>query len=257
MQSSFRVIKNSNINQSGTRNIETSHADVLKLATEEDKTYLTNYENLAISMVENARRQSEQTISNAYIKAEQIEEEAYKKGYDSGEQEGYKNAYDNAYNNAYEENVIKAQQEAEVIINNAHEIADYADSLLFEAKKEYENYFIEKEKEVKILVVDIVKAVLSKEAVEEDIINSMIINALDQIKNGRTFIIKCNAIHVKSLKTAIDNWKAQLPFTCEVFVLADESITPGNASIEKDNGHIEVGIDIGFNRVKEILEEKD
>jgi flagellar biosynthesis/type III secretory pathway protein FliH len=85
----------------------------------------------------------------------------------------------------------------------------------------------------------------------------MVVNALNQVKNIKTFIIKCNGVHAKSLKEAIDKWKLQLPFTCDVFVLADESVTPGNAYIEKDNGHIEVGIDVSLTRIKEILEEKD
>ena len=55
----------------------------------------------------------------------------------------------------------------------------------------------------------------------------------------------------------MEQWKKQLTYKCEVFIIEDKTVEPGNAVVEKDNGHLEVGIDIGFTKVKEILEEND
>lgn len=263
MQSLFNVIKNSSINNNGMRAIETSYIEE-KLETSESleqdsvndaikASIIANYENLANSIVENARRQSDEILSNTYIRAERIEKDAYKKAYEEGE----KQAYSDSYNRAYEENVIKAQEEAEVIINGAQEVAKFADSILLNTNKEYEAYLEEKKTEVKDLILEIVKGILQREVKAEDSINKMVINALDQVKTVKTYVIKCNNLHVKELKAAVEVWQKQLTYKCEVFVIEDGSMEPGNAVVEKDNGHLEVGIDIGFTRVKEILEEND
>ncbi|MBC8062232.1 MAG: hypothetical protein H7Y18_16410 [Clostridiaceae bacterium] len=254
MQSLFKVIKNNSINENGMRAIETNYK-------EEKSEYLSSvnsavtsrYEDIASSILQNARKQSEELLSNTYLRAEKIEQEAYKKAYEAGE----KQAYYDSYNRAYEENVIKAQQEAQIIINNAQETERFANSILLNANKEYENYVKEKKTEVKDLILEIVKGILQKEVKAEDSINKMVINALDQVKTVKTYVIKCNNLHMEKLKLAIGVWKIQLTYKCEVFVIEDNSIEVGNAVVEKDNGHIEVGIDIGFTRVKEILEEND
>ena len=39
----------------------------------------------------------------------------------------------------------------------------------------------------------------------------------------------------------------------KLFILPDDEIHPGNAIIEKNTGKIEVGIDIGLERIKQVL----
>ncbi len=256
MQSSFNVIKNSSINENGKLEIKTNCSD-LKPESNSDglvkSSFEVNYENLANSIIENARKQSEHIISDTYTRANAIEKEAYEKGYSEGEKQGYTDSYDRAY----EEHVLKAQHEAEGIINEAEQIANYADKLLLNSKHEYEQYLDDKKNEIKDLVLEIVKNILKKEVHAEDSINLMVMDALNQVKSGKNFVIKCNSNYVKELKACIEVWKKQLTFKCEVFVIDDDTVELGNAVVEKDNGHLEVGIDVGFTKVKKILEEND
>jgi flagellar assembly protein FliH len=266
MQSSFKVIKNNNINDNGSKVIETN---CIETNYDEEKTekiglgnrvsppIITNYENLANSILENARRQSEEILSNTYIKSLQIEKDAYEKAYAKAYEAGEKQAYSDSYDRAYEEYVIKAQQEAQDILNKADEIAKFADNMLLNSKYEYEKYFEEKQADIKELILEISRNILQREVKAEDAINKMVLHALEQVKTVQTYVIKCNKLHVDELKIAIELWQKQLTYKCEAFVIEDGTIKPGNAVVEKDNGHIEVGIDIGFNRLKMILEEND
>ena len=254
MQSLFKVIKNNSINNNGIRAIETNYVEQKpEYLNGNNSSIVSSYENLANSILENAKRQSEEILSNTYLRVEQVEKEAYKKAYEAGK----KQAFSDSYSRAYEENVIKAQKEAEVIINNAEQTVKFADNILLNSNKEYEAYIEEKKADVKDLILEIVKNILRSEVKAEDAINKMIINALEHVKTVKTYVIKCNNLHVDEVKAVIQIWKTQITYNCEVFVIADETVKPGNAVIEKDNGHIEVGIDIGFTRVKEILEEND
>jgi len=254
MQSLFKVIKNSSVNSNGVRAIETNYEEEKCEYLETGGTKVNSrYENLASSIIENARRQSDEIISNTYIRAEKIEKEAYQKAYE----EGKKKAYSDSYNRAYEENVIKAQEEAKKIIYDAKEVFKTADNILLNSNKDYEAYIEEKKTDVANLILEIVKNILQNEVQVEASINKMVMNALEQVKTVKTYVIKCNVLHVNELKQALEVWKTQLTYKCEVFVIEDKTISPGNAVVEKDNGHLEVGIDIGFTRVKEILEEND
>ena len=261
MQSSFKIIKNNSINDNGSKTIETNFEEEKLENMEFDisvkPSIITNYENLASSILENARRQSEEILSNSYIRAQQIEKDAYEKSYEKGYETGEKQAYSDTYDKAYEEHVVKAQQEATVILNNAEETAKFADNILLNSKHEYEAYLEEKKIDIKELILEILKNILQREVKAEDAINKMVIHALEQVKTVKTYVIKCNKLHAKELKIAIDLWQQQLTYKCEVFVVEDGTIKPGNAVVEKDNGHLEVGIDIGFNRLKMILEEND
>jgi len=257
MQSLFKVIKNNSINENGIRAINTNYEEekleCISTSGFGNPNITSSYENLASSILENARRQSDDIISNTYIRAERIEKDAYQKGFSEGE----KQAYSESYNRSYEENVIKAQQEAEVIMTSAQELSKVADEILLNSKKEYQTFMEEKKKDIKNLVLEIVKSILQREVMAEDSINSMVINALEQVKTVKTYVIKCNKLHIEELKVAVEQWKKQLTYKCEVFIIEDKTVEPGNAVVEKDNGHLEVGIDIGFTKVKEILEEND
>ncbi|ERI91248.1 hypothetical protein HMPREF1982_03207 [Clostridiales bacterium oral taxon 876 str. F0540] len=256
MQSSYNVIKNNTVKPTGLREIVTN-IDIEKAVDPEieknTKPYIENYENLAKNILENARRQSEQIKLKAFDeirileqealdKAEQLKKEAFEKGFTEGQQEGF--------NKAYYETIDSAKQEAEYIISNAHEV-------LNNAKTEYENYLSEKTREIGELVLSISRNVIKREIEDKGMINEMILNALETSKNSKNFIIRCNSLHIDELKSQVDNWKEQLGFFGDIFILKDNSLEPGNAVIDKGNGRIVVGIDYALLRIKDILEGKE
>lgn len=251
MQSSYNVIKNTSVKNTGLRQIVTNaESETIKAECEENaKNHIESYENLARNIVENARRQAEhikikafQDVKNieeeAFFKAEQLKNEAYKKGYEEG------------FNEAYPQAIEQATAEGNAIIASAEE-------LLQNAKAEYESYLQNKAKDINDLIAAIARAVLKKEVQAEEAINSMILEALEASKKSSNFIIRCSTVHVETLKAQANNWKEQLGFLGDIFILGDSSLEAGNAVIDKGNGKIIVGIDYALERIEDILKEKE
>jgi flagellar assembly protein FliH len=251
MQSSYNVIKNNSVKNTGLREIFTS-AETIAIKPEKEaniKENIESYESLARTIMENARRYSEQIKIKAYeeartlegnalIKAEQLKKEAYEKGYKEG------------HNKAYVETMKQTKIKSEAIIASADEV-------LTDAKAEYEEYLKRKSKDINNLILSIATTVLKKEVQDKSSINEMIYEALEASKNARNFIIRCNGTYVEELKVQTTTWKEQLGFLGDIFVIKDNSIELGNAIIDKGNGKVIVGIDYALQRIKDILEGRD
>lgn len=251
MQSSFNVIKYTSVKDIGPKEIVTdSELPSIKIENENNcRNHIESYENLAKTMIENARRQGETILAKAYEEARNIEEEAlvrareaYENAYSEGRQEGY--------NIAYTEGMQKAKKEGDEIISSA-------EGMLKAAKAEYENYLQSKVTEINELILTIARSVLGKEVEDRDSINGMIFNALEVSKSSRSFIIRCNGIYVEELRTQVDSWKEQLGFLGDIFIVKDDSIEKGNAIIDKGNGKVVVGVKLALEKIKAVLEGKE
>jgi flagellar assembly protein FliH len=251
MQSSYNVIKNRSVKNTGLREIVTS-SDTPEINPEvEDniKNHIESYESLAKSILENARNKSEQIVIRAYEDARTIEEEALVKA-EHLKNEAYERGHQEGYHKAYHETMQQTKIESEAIIASAME-------LLNNAKAEYEEYLQIKTQEINDLIITIANTVLKKEVEDRSSINSMIYEAIERSKMSEKFIIRCNSIYVDELKDRSDIWKKQLGFLGDIFIIGDDSLEPGNAVIDKGNGKIITGIDYALQRIEEILEGKD
>jgi flagellar assembly protein FliH len=263
MQLSYNVIKNNSVKDLGAKEIVTdAEAKVVKFpvvinpengAASVPNVQMESYEKLAKSLIENARRQSEAILSRAYEDARLIEEdaahkaelmqnEAFERGYSEGNEEGF--------NKAYNETMISAKREAEAIIASA-------EALLGDAKHQYEEYLKEKSQEISEMILTIAESVLKKEVQDSSTVKTMIFNALETSKNAKNFIIRCNTIYVEELKAIVPNWKEELGYLGDIFILKDDSLEIGNAVIDKGNGKVVVGVDIALQKISDILEGKD
>ncbi|MBC2582128.1 V-type ATPase subunit subunit G family protein [Clostridium sp. DJ247] len=251
MQSSYKVIKNFNVVKEGSKEIETKFYNKEEIFQKEltetnARNFIDSYEELAKTMIENARRQSDSILSAAYAEAERIEKEAYEKGYGSGMEQGYADGVNKAYEEGYEKNVQKALIEAEAIKNNA-------DNILNTCIEEKEIYIKNKENEIKLLIEKCIESILKREVKDKEGLNSIVFNAMSEVKNSKTFIIKAKKIYCDEFKNQVDIWKEQLPFKGDIFIVPDEFIQEGSVIIERDNGKIEAGIDIAMEKVREIV----
>ena len=248
MQSSFNLIKGKMVQSAETTTIETEYIPTAKQEngqeiTEEDaKKYISSYEKIGQGIIEEAKREKEKYMLETIEKANELEKEAYNKGY----KQGLENGREDGKKEAYQTYVPKAQEDAE-------KLAENATNLLKEAKKEYDNYIDSKKKEIIDMILNVSSKVLNREIQMNPNIQSMIEQALILSKGEKNVIIKCNTIHVIDLKNKIEEWKPVYNITGEIFVLADDNMVPGNAVIEKDSGRIEVGIEIGMEKIRESL----
>lgn len=251
MQSSYRIIKNTSVDEDGLKKIvtefETKEAVEQKnLAETNAKTFIDSYENLAKTMLENARKQSDDLLSKAFTEAERLQKEAYEKGYNEGMQKGYDDGFNKSYEDGYKKNLEKAQAEGQLIKDNA-------DNILRTCKEEKEIYLKEKEQEIRNLIVNCVEAVLKREVKDEAALNDVIFQALSTIKNTKTFIIKSNEIYCGELKNKVELWKEQLPFRGDIFIIPDKDVEIGKAIIERENGKVVVDVNIAMDKIKEIV----
>jgi len=256
MQLSYRIIKNNSVKNYGLKEIVTAK-EKPQIASYPEETINNNnmegYNNLANTILENARRQKEQILAKAYEDAQEIEEEAVKSAeklkkaaYDNGYSEGKELGYNSAYNEALKE----AESEKNLIIASAEET-------LFNAKAEYENYLENKKSELFDLIVCAAEAVLKNELKDKSAINKMLFDALQSSKKASTFIIRCNEIYADELKDQTGTWKEKLGFNGDIFIVKDNTIEAGNAVIDKGNGKLVVGINYALQRIRELLGGKE
>lgn len=258
MPSLYRVIKNNSVAEKHEKIIETNYEDIRESAVNQGnvRTFMESYESLSKSILENARRESREilfkayeeadnTVRNADIKAEEAYKEAYNKGYAEGKENGYKDAYEEAY----KKNIDAANIEVERMKKNA-------ENILFQGRKEYDEYLASRENEIRDMIIEICKGVLKREVKDTDGLNTIVLNAISEIKGSRSLIIKCHPDRTASINKVIDEWKKQLAFNGDLFVLEDISVGEDNVVIEKENGKIVTGIDAALNTIKEIVYSK-
>jgi flagellar assembly protein FliH len=248
---SSSVIKNTKISEQGNKEIVTDSSVELKQQSLEDMEEILKengndifegVDKIASAIIENARRTAEALREKSIEEAEKIQKDAYEQGFQEGKQEGY--------NKAYEETVIKGTRE----IENYKSLAEAkASNLIASAKLNYEKYIVEKQAEIKKLALSIARHVLKRQALNEDGISEMIYSAVEASKNSELIIIKCNSVHHKSISEATSLWKKNLPLSGEIFVIEDNYVDEGSALIEKSNGKIKVGVEIGLEKIKEEL----
>jgi len=246
MQSSFKIIKNKEIEECSKRRIVTNYDrnydlsvnTICQMSEEDGKTLINNYETLACNIIANARRNAEEIISSSIKEASRMQAEAV----EIGKKQGYKEAYAEGY----EKNVAKANAEAEIIQNNS-------DQKLLQTGELYENYFKLKEAEIKDTILNIVENILQKETLKADALDKPIFEALSQIKNTKTYVIKVNRIHVESLKQKIEEYKVSLPFKGDIFIIEDKTLANDIAVISRDSGKTVISIDAALEKLRELF----
>lgn len=258
MQLSYKVIEDSKVIESDIKVVETKYKP--QKSDNDEKVKLENniiesnlierkYKNLAEKIIKNAQTQSNNILKEAYVKAEKIKKEAY----ELGKEKGYEDGYVHGYEESYKKNIKIAKDESEVIINEANKVLENANDILLKSKYTYAKYLEKKKDEIKELVLTAVESILKKEVLNEDAVNNMVFDAISIAKDSEIIIIKCNNKYIYEINNQLNNWKCQLAFSGEIFVIEDNTISDGNILIEKNNGKILVGIDIGLGKVKDIL----
>ncbi|WP_243108590.1 hypothetical protein [Clostridium rectalis] len=259
MQSLYKIIKNTSVIKQGKTKIHTDYTPPVEEEVEvirevNAKEFINSYENLARTMLESSRKKSDDIIAKAFQEAEKIQLEAYPKAYDKGYKEGKEKGYKDAYEEAYVKNMEKLEEEKTKIIENTREEIS---TMMKNAREEYLNYLQDKKDEIKDTIENIVENVFQREIKDGDSLNSMILNVLDDVKNSKTIIIRCNGIYLEDIKCGIDSWRQNTVFKGEIFVISDEFIEEGSAVIEKDNGKIVVSSSRALEKVKQIIEDSE
>lgn len=204
-------------------------------------------------MLKEAREKYDEILNQANIEREKILEECKqevaeieKNAYQEGYEQGSKNGYEDGYKEAYEENIEKAKKESEEIIEKSNKI-------MLEANKNIASYMKANKKNILAIGVSIAEKVLRKKFEDEESMDSLILDVIKEYELKENFVIRVNSIYKDSLEKQILKLRESNLITKDVFVVCDDYIEKGNASIESVNGKLVVGIDDVLNKVKEEL----
>lgn len=252
MQSSYSLVKKNYVLDGTKKTITTdykiedimmnSDSDNVTQLEIERRNYISSYESIAKSIVEDAKRESENLRLAALDKVQEIEKEAYEKGY----MQGKSNGYEDGKNEAIASILPAAKKEAS-------DLRDEAINILMKAKEDYNDYMKEKSEEIIKLSFNIAEKILKHEVLKDEGIDSMIEEAFEQSKGEDNFVIRCNSKHIDELKVKIVQWKKKYNISGEIFVIEDNKLDPGNAWIEKPSGKIEIGIEIGLEKLEKAI----
>jgi len=168
----------------------------------------------------------------------EVHETAYREGFEKGLKEGFEKAYEDAYKKNIEEIQV---------------LKEKADKMLLNCVEESNIYIKNKESDIKALIQNAIESILKTEVKDKESMNSVIADALDSVKDTSTFIIKCNSLYYSEIKSNVQIWKEKLPFSGEIFVISDDSLSNGSVVIKRDNGKSEISIQDSLDKIKEIL----
>ncbi|MCB2286543.1 hypothetical protein LGK99_05430 [Clostridium algidicarnis] len=245
MPSFYKVIKEREVKDTGEKLIDTVHDignNEKQISEGFDDNNLDSYEIIGKSIMEKAKKQREKILESAYEDAIIIEKDAYEKAYKEG--------YEKGYADSYEAHIEKALKEADSILEESrYKASETAKS----ARDNFESYLKEKKDEILNLSYEIAKTILKKEIIKEDGLDNIILKALKEHRDNKSFVIRCEERYVNHIRENIVKWKDESALKGDIFVIKDESLGEGNAVIEKDNGSITVGIDIGLENIKKSL----
>ncbi len=248
MQSSYKVIKKNCAVNEGNEEIKADFIMPKEVESHrvETNTESNSYEKIAAGIIGNAQRESKSIIYKAYESAKIIEndakEQGFKKGYDEGQNVGYLEGYEKGLN--------EGKIQGDEIIKNAK-------FMLFQAREEYNEFIKEKEQQFRNLIISTVETILKREVNYPEALNELIFETLEEEKQEKTFIIKCNTNHYPAIQGEILSFKNKLAFRGEIFVIEDSLLDDGTIIIEKDRGSTTLSIEYSMKKLKEILMEQN
>ena len=245
MQSSYSVIKNPVTVESSSKVIKTEYKTHKEEEFEqivEEKFNIKDYEILGETIIKNARSKAESIMVEAIQKADLVEREAYEKGYEQGNKNGYEDGYKVGSENAY--------KDLENKINDSMEIAS---NIINKAEDDYKAYMYAKKEQIEKTIFEIAKSLAFREIQKDNWVISLLEPILEDFKGEENIIIRTNEAHIDEINSNLDNFRMLYSLKGEIFVLKDMRMNPGNVSIEKKNGKVQVGIDIALKEIEKIL----
>lgn len=249
MQSSFNLIKGTKASVNGDKSIETHYIQVSNVdnSTEQglqEDELLKSYELLGSNIIKKSRNDAERIIVEAMQKAKEIERQAYEKGYAQGKANGYEDGSNEGYSKAIEDGKIEISQ-----------VIDKAYSILANAEREYEEYKIDKKKEIINFALEMAKLISAKEFEKSDSLLQLIEPVIEEAKGEENILIRCNGNYINSIKDKVDFWQNAYGIKGSIFILEDPIMELGKAVIEKNTGKTIVGIDIALEKIEAVLKE--
>ncbi|MGL4739294.1 MAG: FliH/SctL family protein [Sarcina sp.] len=238
MQSSYSIIKNKAVNVRDNIDIKTTY-DPKNIVYINDEAELIraqqSLESMKALILGNINVEKDKILRQAIQNAKLIEKEAYQKGYE----QGISNGKEDGYREAYEGNIKLAEK-----------LVEDARFLLQNSKIEYEKYLEDKKVEIIELAYKVSEHILEKNLTREDGINDLILKALENSRESKTLIIRCNPKQIEAIKKLIEEELKINAGKTEIHCIEDIGVEVGNAVIELDKGTITLGLEAAIESIR-------
>lgn len=168
-----------------------------------------------------------------------IEKTAYEEGYS----QGLKNGHEDGYKDAYEKAMQEATLEFESKIKEATDILLSSKSFILDLATTNKNEIIN-------LAITIAEKALLKEVEDKAALDNIFCNALTEMKDRKSLVVKVNPTHKESIEKKVSSLKNELSLTDDIHVMGLSSVDEGNILIESENGTIAAGLDVALENIK-------
>ena len=250
MQSSYNLIKSTAATVGNNKTIQTKYNNVnIKHEIEkgdpehiEADSIVKSYENIGSGIVKNAKKEAETIIIKSLEECAILERTAYDTGYSKGIENGYEDGYKKAYEKVLMDTEAKVKEDIEK-----------AKGILALAEDDYKNYMNEKRSEIIKLALEMAKVIASKELEVSEGVLHLIDPILETSKGEENIVIKCNSIHIESVRNKLVYWQNAYAIKGEIFLLEDTLMEPGNAEVKTRTGKTIVGMDISLQKLEEAI----
>ena len=211
---------------------------------------LSEKQNTLEKQIEILENQHKQILAQAEFDKQKILDDAKKLSldieksvYEEGYAQGLKNGYEDGYKEAYEKGLQDASNDMESKLKEATDI-------LLSSRSFVENLAISNKDEIINLSIAIAEKVLAKELKSKKSLDAIFENALLEVKDKKSLVIKVNPLYKSSVESKVSKLKDELSLTDDIHIIGLSSINEGDALIESENGTLAVGLNVVLENIK-------
>lgn len=219
-------------------------------ATHNNSNKLSDKKSALEKQLEIIDNQHKQILAQAESDKQRILEDAKKlsldiekKAYEEGYTQGLKNGHEDAYKDAYEKGIQEINAQYDTKIKEATDI-------LLSSKSFVCDLAISNKDEIINLAMTIAKKALGKELKDEKALDSIFENALLEVKDRKSLVIKVNPLYKESIEKQVEGLKEELSLTDNIHIMGLSSIDEGDVLIESESGTILTGLNVALDNIK-------
>lgn len=206
----------------------------LRLKKEKAEEYcekiISEAEDASAKIIEKAELEKDELLEQAYQKSQEVLEESRENGYGEGYQSGYE----------------EGKKSSDELIDEAN---DY--------KKQYwdlrENALRDAEKDFVDITNQILDKIFGEKLEEEDVIISIVKNAIDNIGYCTSIVIRVSEEDYDVLEISKSRILAMFPLIDKMEIKTDFSLSKGDCIVDSEKGSVDGSVRMQIDQIKELI----
>lgn len=187
-----------------------------------------------------AAAEASELVQAAFLQAEEIREEARRRGFDEGRAAGYEAGREEA-----------ARALAEEMESMRASIQEFVDRIDAERRQRW----LDAEPQIMAFVLEIARKVVKDEArINRDVALSVVRNALRRVVDTEKIRIRVNMEDLDTIRSSREELATLLESIRDVEIVADRRVDPGGCVVETPSGAIDAKLETQLDEVAAALE---